>query len=97
MASSPGYDLNLFTDGISRKNWKSLLKDPAKPLFDRPLMGQYLPGSVVKPLVALAARFLGVVRWRLHPDEERANTKENCKKFLSYEYKTYKYLLRKSE
>jgi|TARA_Y100000310_G_scaffold334707_1_gene415040 thiamine kinase-like enzyme len=43
--------------------------------------------------VALAARFLGVIRWRLHPNEKRANTKENCRKFLKYEYNTYKHLL----
>jgi len=55
MASSPNYDLNLFTGGISTVNWKLLLNDPAKPLFDRALMGQYMPGSIIKPLVALAA------------------------------------------
>ena len=55
MASSPSYDLNLFTDGISSKNWKSLLNDPEKPLFNRALMGQYMPGSIIKPIVALAA------------------------------------------
>jgi len=44
--------------------------------------------------VALAARFLDVIRWRLHPNEKRAETKKSCKKFLSYEYKTYRELLK---
>ena len=55
MASSPSYDLNLFTDGISTKNWKALLNDPDTPLFNRALLGQYMPGSIIKPLVGLAA------------------------------------------
>ena len=60
IVSSPGYDLNLFTDGISRSMWKTLLQDPEKPLFDRALMGQYMPGSIVKPLVSLAALKEGI-------------------------------------
>ncbi len=60
MASSPSYDLNLFTDGISKDNWNKLLKDPDRPLFNRALMGQYMPGSIVKPIVALAALKDGV-------------------------------------
>ena len=55
MASSPGFDLNDFTDGISTKKWNKLLHDPKRPLFDRALMGTYMPGSIIKPVVALAA------------------------------------------
>lgn len=44
---------------------------------------------------ALAVRFLELLRWRVKPSEERVNTREKCKKFLEYEYKTYKYLLKK--
>lgn len=46
--------------------------------------------------VSLAARFLDVLKWRLHPTEKRADTKEKCKRFLRYEYKTYKKLLEKT-
>ena len=60
MASSPGYDLNLFNDGISSANWKALLDDPNRPLFNRTLMGQYMPGSIIKPLLALAALKAGI-------------------------------------
>jgi penicillin-binding protein 2 len=55
MASSPGFDLNEFTDGISRGKWNELLNNPQRPLFDRALMGTYMPGSIIKPIVSLAA------------------------------------------
>jgi hypothetical protein len=45
--------------------------------------------------VALAARFLSLLRWDLHPNEPRAliHTEKKCKDFMEYEYKTYKRLL----
>ncbi len=54
-ASQPTYDPNLFVNGISQKAYSALRDDPARPLFNRALVGQYPPGSTVKPLVALAA------------------------------------------
>lgn len=53
--SSPGYDPNLFVDGISHKNYNALLNNPQKPLINRVINGQYPPGSTVKPFVALSA------------------------------------------
>lgn len=53
--SSPGYDPNLFVDGISQKNYSRLLKNYKKPLINRVINGQYPPGSTIKPFVALAA------------------------------------------
>jgi len=44
--------------------------------------------------LGLAARFLDVIRSRLHSSERRCETKKDCKKYLEYEYKTYKELLR---
>ncbi|MCZ8489631.1 hypothetical protein O9992_28600 [Vibrio lentus] len=32
MASSPSYDPNLFVDGISSKNYRTLLNDPCPPV-----------------------------------------------------------------
>lgn len=46
--------------------------------------------------IGLVARFFDIIRWRLDPSEKRADTKEHCKKYLEYEWKTYKYLLSKS-
>ncbi|MES1925812.1 penicillin-binding protein 2 [Salinisphaera sp. T31B1] len=54
MVSKPSYDPDLFVDGISHSNYKRLISDPHKPLFNRALQGQYPPGSTVKPVMALA-------------------------------------------
>ncbi len=56
LASAPAYDLNAFVPSISSKAWKLLLKDKRVPLFNRAIQGQYAPGSVFKPLVAVAAQ-----------------------------------------
>ncbi|HEX7329707.1 MAG TPA: penicillin-binding protein 2 [Casimicrobiaceae bacterium] len=53
--SHPGYDPNLFVDGIDPANWQELNDSPDKPLLDRPLRGAYPPGSTIKPYLALAA------------------------------------------
>jgi hypothetical protein len=34
-----------------------------------------------------------VIKYRLHADEGRVNTREDCKKYLKYELKTYKWLI----
>jgi len=60
-ASTPAYDPNAFTSGISRENWQALLHDPRKPLVDKCLSGQYPPGSTFKMVVALAALHHGVI------------------------------------
>jgi penicillin-binding protein 2 len=53
--SKPGYDPNLFVDGIDPANWQELNDSPDKPLLNRPLRGAYPPGSTIKPFLALAA------------------------------------------
>ena len=53
--SKPGYDPNLFVDGIDPQSWEALNNDPAKPLNNRALYGTYPPGSTIKPFMALAA------------------------------------------
>ena len=53
MVSTPSYDPNLFTSGISQKQYDDLLNSPDRPLFNRALRGQYPPGSTVKPLFGL--------------------------------------------
>ncbi|MDR0247615.1 MAG: penicillin-binding protein 2 [Burkholderiales bacterium] len=55
MASMPGFDPNLFVEGIDVANWERLNNSPDKPLLNRPLRGAYPPGSTIKPLLALAA------------------------------------------
>ncbi|WP_426168667.1 penicillin-binding protein 2 [Pseudoduganella sp. R-34] len=53
--SRPGYDPNLFVDGIDAQSWNELNTSLDKPLMNRPLSGTYAPGSTFKPFMALAA------------------------------------------
>ena len=59
--SHPGYDNNLFANGISSKDYKKLLNDKSKPLFNRLLSGQYPPGSTIKPFFGIVALEEGVI------------------------------------
>lgn len=52
--SKPGYDPNLFIDGIDEQSWNELNNSPDVPLNNRALRGQYSPGSTIKPFMALA-------------------------------------------
>ncbi|MBA3024106.1 MAG: penicillin-binding protein 2 [Gammaproteobacteria bacterium] len=51
--SKPGYDPNLFIDGIDTESWDALNNSPDVPLNNRALRGQYPPGSTIKPFMAL--------------------------------------------
>jgi penicillin-binding protein 2 len=53
--SIPAADPNLLSSGIHPELWKSLQSDPGAPLWDRVSKGTYPPGSVFKPVVAIAA------------------------------------------
>ncbi len=57
--SRPGYDPNLFVEGIDPQNWDLLNNSPDKPLLNRSLRGAYPPGSTFKPFMALSALALG--------------------------------------
>jgi penicillin-binding protein 2 len=57
--SKPGFDPNLFVDGIDTLNWNELNTSPDKPLVNRALAGTYPPGSTFKPYMALAALAYG--------------------------------------
>lgn len=52
--SKPGFDPNLFVDGIDAANWDVLNNSPDKPLINRATRGAYPPGSTFKPFMALA-------------------------------------------
>ena len=58
-ASKPGFDPNLFIDGIDQTNWDALNTDLDRPLLNRPLRGTYPPGSTFKPFMAIAALTTG--------------------------------------
>jgi penicillin-binding protein 2 len=57
--SKPSFDANLFVDGIDQQSWDALNKSPARPMTNRPLQGQYPPGSTFKPFMALAGLATG--------------------------------------
>jgi len=55
LVSKPGFDPNLFVDGIDPQYWAELQGSPDKPLNNRAVSGLYPPGSTLKPYLALAA------------------------------------------
>ena len=59
LVSKPGFDPNLFVDGIDPQYWAELNSSPDKPLNNRAISGLYPPGSTFKPFMALAALQLG--------------------------------------
>lgn len=56
--SSPSFDPNLLIRG---ENVSTLFTDVNNPLFNRPISGQYPPGSTFKMLTSLAALDTGVI------------------------------------
>lgn len=59
--SAPYYDPNLLTGRDLGANFVSLTQDTTKPLFNRPLMAAYPPGSIFKMVQALVAMQTGVI------------------------------------
>jgi penicillin-binding protein 2 len=53
--SKPGFDPNLFVDGIDPQSGGELNNSPDRPMVNRALAGTYPPGSTFKPFMALAA------------------------------------------
>lgn len=71
MASYPAYNIKDFN-----KDYKSLLYDNRKPMFNRAIAGLYEPGSTFKPITAIAALESGVIT-----PETIINTKGEYKYF----------------
>jgi penicillin-binding protein 2 len=61
LASTPGFDPNLFNVGITPPQWQALLANDHTPLINKALSGLYPPGSTFKPGVALAALDSGII------------------------------------
>ncbi len=61
LVSTPGFDANAFTSGISSEDYDALLNDPNKPLFPRAYAGEYPAGSTIKPTFASAALMSGLI------------------------------------
>ncbi len=50
LVSTPSFDANDFSIGISDEKWNSLQNDEKKPMFNR-YLATYAPGSSIKPIV----------------------------------------------
>jgi len=59
--SAPHYEPELLSGKGSGNRYMDLLRNPDRPLFDRPLMATFPPGSVFKLVNELVAMQLGVV------------------------------------
>jgi penicillin-binding protein 2 len=55
MVSGPTYDPNLLTGKHYSENYSLISADTSKPLFNRPLMAMYRPGSIFKVAQAMVA------------------------------------------
>jgi penicillin-binding protein 2 len=55
LTSFPEYDQNILTSGADQSSINLLLHSSAKPFLNRVVGGLYAPGSILKPIVALAA------------------------------------------
>ena len=61
LVSTPGFDTNLFVNGISTADYSALRDSLDVPLFNRAIQGQYPPGSTVKPMMGMAGLESGLV------------------------------------
>jgi len=61
LVSTPGFDTNLFVNGISSVDYSALRDSLDVPLFNRAVQGQYPPGSTIKPMMGLAGLESGLV------------------------------------
>src|SRR5690606_15581367 len=66
------YDPNLFVNGISHTDYRRFMDDPARPLFNRNVLGGVAPGSTLKPLITLAGLDSGLRT----PDDKVLSTGE---------------------
>ncbi|HCB92194.1 MAG TPA: penicillin-binding protein 2, partial [Selenomonas sp.] len=65
MVSRPAFDPNLFTGGISTKNWDAINNNPYHPMDNKAITGEYPPGSTFKIVTGTAA----LAADKVSPDE----------------------------
>jgi penicillin-binding protein 2 len=54
MVSLPGYDDNVFAQGLSQADFQTMLNDNGQPLFNKAVREQYAPGSTYKLVAGTA-------------------------------------------
>jgi len=82
MVSKPGFDPNLFVEGISSADYSALQNSEQKPLFNRAIRGQYPPGSTLKPFIGLGGLEYGIIT---------ATQKKYCPGFFQLPNHSHKY------
>lgn len=60
MASAPGFDPNLFVNGIGQNDFRAYNENEKKPLYHKTVTGVYAPGSTFKMIVGIAAKQAGL-------------------------------------
>lgn len=60
MASAPGFNPNLFVNGIGHEDFRRYNENEKKPLFHKCVTGVYAPGSTFKMIVGIAAKQAGL-------------------------------------
>ncbi len=53
LLSYPEYDPNVMTDGSDREKIQHFLTNKSNPFLDRAISGMYIPGSIMKPFIAM--------------------------------------------
>lgn len=61
MISTPTFSVNDFSYKIDPDKYKELIENKDMPLFNRSVMGEYPSGSIIKPVVAVAALQEGII------------------------------------
>ena len=61
MVSTPTFDPNALSTGVSREEWRELIENPLNVMNNRAVQGQYPPASTYKPIHAAAALEEGVI------------------------------------
>ena len=59
--SLPSYNPNIFSKELSINSWMKLAHNPTQLLRNKPIQNHYAPGSIFKPIVALAALQEGII------------------------------------
>lgn len=54
LASSPVYDNNPLTWGVSGREWNAIVNNPDRPMLDRAIAGVYPPASTFKAFMSIA-------------------------------------------
>jgi len=61
LVSVPEYDANVLASGADNELLQNYVNDQRKPFLNRAVAGLYMPGSVVKPFLAIAALNEGII------------------------------------